>query len=71
MACSLVSIYLASPQLGISKLYKTLEYWYRDMLNFDFSKNVLGLVSPPDFVYGFSIKKFLMLYTIDWLNFIV
>ena len=29
-----------------SKLYKTLKYWSRDMLNFNFSEIGLGLVSP-------------------------
>ena len=31
------------------------------MLNFSFSEEGLGLVSPPDFVYDFSRKMFLML----------
>ena len=30
-----------------------------------------GLVSPPDFVYDFSRKRFLMLHSINWPNFIV
>ena len=53
MVLSLVSIYFDSPQLSPqnsynkNKLYKTLEYWSRDKLNFNFSKNGLGLVSPP------------------------
>ena len=48
-----------------NKLYKTL-----DMLNFSFSEKGLGLVSPPHFVYDFSIKIFLMLHYINWPNFI-
>ena len=32
------------------------------MLNFEFFKKGLGIVSPPDFVYDFSIKMFLMLH---------
>ena len=36
------------------KLHKTLFYWFRDMLNFDFLKKGLGLVSQPHFVYDFS-----------------
>ena len=41
-----------------NKLYKTLDYWSRDMLNFNFSEKGLGLVSPPYFVYDFSRKMF-------------
>ena len=37
-----------------NKLYKTLDYWSRDMLSFNFSEKVLGLVSPPHFAYDFS-----------------
>ena len=51
--------------------YKTLEYWSRDTLNFDFSEKGLGLVSPPHFVYDLSRKMFLKLYPINWPNFIV
>ena len=29
-----------------NKLYKTLEYWSKDMLNFDFLEKILKLVSP-------------------------
>ena len=70
---NLVSIYCDSPQLAIqkSKLYKTLDYWSRDILNFNFSEKGLGLVSPPHFVYDFSRKMFLMLHSINWPNFIV
>ena len=45
-----------------NKPYKTLAYWFRDMLNFDFSENGLELVSPSHFVYDFSRKVFLMLH---------
>ena len=48
-----------------SKLYKTLDYSSRDMLNFNFSEKGLGLVSPPHFVYDFSGKMFLMLHSIN------
>ena len=34
------------------------------MLNLDFVEKVPGTVSQPHFVYGFSRKKFLMLYGI-------
>ena len=43
MVCSLVSIYFNSLQLGIkNNLYKTLDYWSRDMLHFDFLEKSLG-----------------------------
>ena len=54
-----------------NKLCKTLDYWSRDMLNFNFSEKGLGLVSPPHFMYDFSRKMFLMLHSINWPNFIV
>ena len=40
------------------------------MLNFDFLDNGLGIVSPAHFVYDFSTKMFLMLYSIKRPNFI-
>ena len=45
MICSLVSITFDSPQLGklLNKIDKTLEYSYRDMLNFDFIEKGLGI----------------------------
>ena len=54
-----------------NKLYKTLDYWSTDILNSNFPEKGLGLVSPPHFVYGFSRKMFLMLYSINLPNFIV
>ena len=38
VVCSVVSIYFDTPQLAVSKnkLYKTLDYWSRDILNFNF-----------------------------------
>ena len=73
MVCSLVSIYFDSSQLGNNKnkLYKTLEYWSRDMLNFDFRENCLGIVFPLYFVYDFSRKLFLIFHSIKWPNFII
>ena len=53
------------------KLFKTLHYWSRDMLNFDILDKGLGIVSTGHFVYDFSTKMFLMLYSINWINFIV
>ena len=41
------------------------------MLKFDFLEKFLGLVSPPHFVYVFSRKFIIMLYSINWSNFIV
>ena len=40
------------------------------MLNFDFLDKGLGIVSPAHFMYDFSTKMFLMLYSINWQNFI-
>ena len=40
------------------KPYKTLDYWSRDMVNFNFSEKGLGLVSPLHFVYDISRKMF-------------
>ena len=40
------------------------------MLNFDFIEKALGVVSVPHIVYDFSRKMFLMLYPINWPNFI-
>ena len=54
-----------------NKLYKTLDYWSRDMFNFDFLEKGQRIVSPLRFVYYFSKKLFLMLYSINWPNFIV
>ena len=42
-----------------------LDYWSRDVLNFNFSEEGLGLVSPPYFVYDFSRKMFLMLMPVS------
>ena len=54
-----------------NKLQKTSDYWPRDMLNISFSEKGLGLVSLPYFVYDFSWKMYLMLYSINWPNFII
>ena len=71
MVCSLVSIYFESPQLEIqkSKLYKTLDYWFRDMLNFDFLERDLGIFSLLSFVYDF-LRKMFSCY-INWPNIIL
>ena len=41
------------------------------MVNFNFPEKDLGLVSPPHFMYDFSRKIFLMLYSVKWPTFIV
>ena len=51
-----------------NKLYKTLDYWSWDMLNFDFLEKNLEIVSPPDFVPDFFKKRFIMLYSINLPN---
>ena len=56
---SLASIISIALNLAYSKdkLYRTLDYWSRDMLNFDFLGKGLGIVSPPYFVYDVSRKS--------------
>ena len=54
-----------------NKLYKTLDYWSRDILNFNFPEKDLRLVTPPYFEYDFWRKMFLRLYSIHSRNFIV
>ena len=54
-----------------NKFHKTLDYWYRDILNFGLIGKGLAIVSPPHFVHDFSRKMFLELYFINWPNFIV
>ena len=54
-----------------NKLYKTWDYWSRDILYFDFSEKCLGIVFPPRFAYYFSTKIFLMLHSVNWQNLIV
>ena len=53
-----------------NKLFKTLHYWSRDMLNFDFLDKSQGIVSPAHFEYYFLTKMFPMLYSINYPNFI-
>ena len=50
---------------------RRLDYWSRDMLKFDFLEKSVRIVSPLHFVYVSSRKTFLILYSINWLNFIV
>ena len=71
MFCSVTLIYFDSFNFAYnkSKLYETLGYGSRDILNF-LGKG-LAIVSPLHFVYDFSRKMFLMLYSINWPNFII
>ena len=52
-----------------NKMYKTLDYWSRDMFNLNFLKKGLEIVSSPYFVYDFLGKRF-SCYSIKWPNFI-
>ena len=65
MVCSLVSVYFDSAQHAhtIKKLYKNLDYCSRDMLDFNFSEKVQGVVSLPYFVHDFSRKLFHRLHS--------
>ena len=56
MVGSLFSISFDSPSTW--HIVKTLDYSSRDMLNFHFLEKSLGIVSPPHFMYDFSIKCF-------------
>ena len=51
------------------KIHKALEYWSRDMLNFDFLEKGLGIVSILHFVHDFLRKMFFILFSIKWPNF--
>ena len=51
------------------KLFRTLHYRSRYMFNFVFLDKDLGIVSWTYFVYDFSTKMFLMLYSMNWSNF--
>ena len=54
-----------------NKLQKTLDNWSRDMLNLDHLEKYLGIVSPPNFLYDFSRKIFLMLYSPCYIHIIL
>ena len=68
MVCSLIYFISIAFKLPYNrnKLFKTLHYWCRDMLNLDFSDKGLWIVSPAYFLYDFSTKMLLMLYSINW-----
>ena len=62
-----------APKLAYNKnkLFKILHYWSRDIFHFDFLDKGLETVCSPHFIYDFPTKVFLMLYSINWPNFIV
>ena len=64
MLYSLVQYVSIALNLGYNrdKLYKTLDYWSRDILKFGFLEQSLVIVSPPHIVDDFSKKRLLMLY---------
>ena len=54
-------------------MFKTLDYWPRDILDFNFLQKgleIVWIVSPLHFEHDFLRKMFLMLYSIKWPNFI-
>ena len=53
-----------------NKLQNTLDYWSRDIFNFDSFEKSLGINSLPHFAYHFSRKMFLILYSLNWTNLI-
>ena len=72
MVCGLVYILLALNLVhNKNKLYKTLDYWSRDLLNLDFFEKGLGIILPPQFLYDFSRKIFFILYSIVLPHFVV
>ena len=72
MVCSFHNISIALKLVyNGNKLFKTLHYWSRNMLNFEFLDKGLEMVSSVYFVYNFSPNMFLMLYSINWPSFIV
>ena len=48
-----------------NKLHKTLDYWSRDILHFDFLGKGLRIVSPRHYAYDFSTKNFIMIRRIS------
>ena len=54
-----------------NKLYKTVDYWLRDIIAFGFLEKGLRIVFAPHVVYDVSGKMLLMLYSINWSNIIV
>ena len=52
-------------QYNKNKLYKTSNYGTIDTLNFNLPEKCLELASRPHFLFDFSIKIFLELYSIN------
>ena len=50
---------------------KRLDFWSKDMLNFNFSEKGLGLISAQHFKHDFSRQMSLMLHSIKWPYFVV
>ena len=73
MVRSLASITFDSPQLGkqLQQNIKNFIILTQRIFNFDFVEKGLGIVSLSHFVHDFSSKIILMLYPINWSNFIV
>ena len=71
MVNTLVSIYFGSPRLDMNKhkSRKISDCWSKEWLNFGWMD--LGLVSWPQQLYDFLRKIFLMIYSVNWPNFIV
>ena len=67
-----ISLYLDSLKLAYhkNKLYKTLRLLIQRYTQFWFVRKSPGMISPQHFVYDFSTKVLLMLYSIDWPNLI-
>ena len=72
MVCSLVLISFDSAKLGTQKkqIDNTIDYFSRDMSDFDFLGKGMGIGFPALIAYYFSRKMFIMLYFIIWPNFI-
>ena len=51
-----------------NKLCNSLDYWSRDIPNFDVLEKSLGIVSPPHFAYDFSTKMFLYILLIGQIS---
>ena len=54
-----------------TKLQKTLDYWSKDMFNIDVLEKDLEIVPSTHSMSDFSIKMFLLRFSINWLNYII
>ena len=70
MFSTVVSIYFVSPQLGHA-IKANFRVSIQRYAQFWFFRKGLGLAPPPHFVFNYSRKLFLMLYSINWANFSV